>query len=75
MKNIDLVGYSYEDFKNHMEKLFSEGMTWKNHGEWHVDHIIPVSKFEMLDIKIINSLDNLQPLWAKDNLSKGNKFE
>lgn len=75
LKNIDLVGYSYEDFKNHMEKLFLEGMSWENHGEWHVDHKIPVSKFEILDIKIINSLDNLQPLWAKDNLRKGNRIE
>ena len=72
--NLDLLGYSHEEFKNHIENLFSEGMSWDNHGEWHIDHIIPVSRFdESVDIKIMNSLSNLQPLWAKDNLKKSNR--
>jgi len=49
-------------------------LSWDNHGEWHIDHIIPVSRFdESVDIKIMNSLSNLQPLWAKDNLKKSNR--
>ena len=75
IKNIELVGYTYYDFKLHMEKLFEQGMNWDNHGEWHVDHITPISKFEKgTDIKIINALSNLQPLWAKENLEKSNKI-
>lgn len=66
------LGYSVDDFKAHMECLFQDGMTWGNHGEWHVDHVIPVSKFPSDKIAEVNSLDNLQPLWAKENLSKGN---
>ena len=53
-------------------------MTWDNYGEWHIDHIKPVSAFVkegITDPKIINALDNLQPLWAEDNLRKGNKWE
>lgn len=36
----------HEEFKNHIENLFLEGMSWDNHGEWHIDHIIPVSRFD-----------------------------
>jgi len=72
---IELLGYSAEDLKNHMSKLFKEGMSWENWGEWHVDHIIPVSKFDTnAPMSVVNSLDNLQPLWAFDNLSKNNNI-
>ena len=57
-----------------MKKLFTDGMSWDNWGEWHIDHIKPVSSFDKnTPISLVNSLDNLQPLWAKDNLSKSNK--
>ena len=55
---------------------FKEGMCWENHGSWHIDHKKPISKFkEGTSPKIVNSLCNLQPLWAEENLSKGNKFK
>jgi len=73
---IDLLGYNLEDFKIHIETLFLDGMSWENWGKWHVDHKIPVSKFSKdTPVSVINSLDNLQPLWAFDNLSKSNKIE
>lgn len=73
-KTIDILKYSPIDLKNHLESLFLEGMSWDNYGEWHIDHIIPLSKFNKdTPIHIINSLDNLQPLWAIDNLIKSNK--
>lgn len=72
---IDLLDYSANDLRNHMEELFLDGMSWNNWGEWHIDHKIPLSKFkENTPIHIVNSLDNLQPLWAFDNLSKSNKL-
>ena len=62
---IDLLGYSALEFKNHITSLFTDGMTWENYGEWHIDHIKPVSKFDKnTPINVVNSLSNLQPLWA-----------
>lgn len=49
-------------------------MSWDNHGDWHIDHIRPVTNFpEGALISEVCSLDNLQPLWEFDNLSKNNK--
>lgn len=73
-----LLGYSSEELKVHLEGLFREGMQWSNHGEWHVDHIKPVSAFIREGItcmKTINALSNLQPLWARENLTKHAKWE
>lgn len=74
-----LVGYSVEELKQHLEKLFKEGMNWENYGKWHIDHVIPVSSFNIVsvnceDFKKCWDIKNLQPLWAKDNLSKSNKI-
>jgi 5-methylcytosine-specific restriction endonuclease McrA len=75
---IDLVKYNTEDLMSHLESQFAEGMSWSNYGEWHVDHIVPKSKFKYASyeddaFKQCWSLDNLQPLWAKENLAKGNR--
>lgn len=67
------LGYTLDEFKAHFDKLFTDGMSWDNHGEWHIDHIIPVSKFPKDRIREVNSLNNLQPLWAIDNLKKGDR--
>lgn len=69
-----VLGYSVEEFKNHIERQFLPGMTWGNHGEWHVDHIVPIAILiaeGTKDPAVINRLSNLRPLWAKDNLVKG----
>ena len=72
---IEILGYSSDDLKNHLESLFKEGMTWDNYGDWHIDHKKPVSLFPKdTDVSIVNALYNLQPLWASENLSKSNKF-
>lgn len=68
-KTINELGYSPEELKNHIEKLFEKGMSWENWGEWHIDHIKPLSSFdENTSPNVVNSLKNLQPLWKKDNL-------
>ena len=70
-----ILGYDANKFKERIEFNFKEGMNWNNHGKWHIDHKKPVSKFEKnTPANIVNALCNLQPLWAKDNLSKGNKL-
>ena len=74
-KTNEILGYSALELKEHIEKKFTEGMSWDNWGKWHIDHIIPLSKFDKSEkLSIINSLDNLQPLWAADNLKKSNKI-
>lgn len=73
-KTIDELGYSVDEFMDHIESQFQEGMNWRNHGEWHIDHIKPVTSFPKdSNPSEVNALENLQPLWAFDNLSKGNR--
>ena len=75
-----MVGYSVDQLMKHLEKQFLPGMTWKNYGRiWHIDHILPVSSFcfekcEDDGFKRCWDLSNLRPLWARENLKKGNKF-
>lgn len=74
-----LVGYSFDDLRQHMERQFSAGMSWENYGKWHIDHIIPISVFNykrQTDTDFLRcwSLKNLQPLWASDNCRKSNKL-
>ena len=76
-----ILGYSVGKLKNHLETQFKEGMSWNNYkmNGWHIDHIIPVSAFNFSSYKDKDfhrcfALKNLQPLWAKENLSKSNKL-
>jgi len=83
---LDYVGKNSEELMAYLEVKFTKGMTRENYGEWHLDHIRPLSsfgfdehevgsqEFEKLLYKAWN-FKNLQPLWAKDNLIKGNKYE
>lgn len=69
----DILGYSAVQLKHRIESQFVEGMHWGNYGEWEIDHIRPLTSFDMnSDPSIVNSLDNLQPLWKEDNMSKFN---
>ena len=74
-----VVGYTPQDLINHLQSLFKDGMCWENRKDWHIDHIIPQSKFMFNSItdeefKKCWALKNLQPLWAIDNIKKGNKL-
>jgi len=75
-----LVGYTCEDLVAHMVSLFEDGMTLENYGEWHIDHRKPVSWFNYetakdQEFKECWSLENLKPMWASENCSKGNRYE
>ena len=72
-----MIGCSPQFLKEHLEKQFKDGMNWENYGlyGWHIDHIIPLSSAQNEDdIYKLCHYTNLQPLWAKDNLSKGNRI-
>lgn len=82
-----IVEYTIEKLIKHLELLWKEGMSWDNYGvykngqsmTWHIDHIKPKSwfKFESYgdpEFKECWSLENLQPMWADENLMKSNKY-
>jgi hypothetical protein len=63
--------------KRQIESLWKKGMTWENYGKWHIDHIVPLSHWDLSNpdhVRRANHFTNLQPLWAKTNLKKSNKF-
>jgi len=77
-RGLKYLNYNIPELIIHLEKDFQLGMTWKNYGKWHIDHIIPDSHFNYKSVYDVGfqkswSLDNLQPLWAVDNLKKGKK--
>lgn len=73
---INLLGYSAIDLKNHIESLFTEGMSWDNHGEWHIDHIKRVREFHKdTHPSVVNALSNLRPLWATTREINGVVYE
>jgi hypothetical protein len=76
-RTLDLLGCSTQFLINYLESQFQKGMTWKNYGEWHIDHIRPCSSFNLSvakERKKCFHYTNLQPLWAEDNLKKSNKI-
>ena len=76
-KTFELFGYTPKQLHDNIKSKLLNGMTIENYGKWHIDHIKPLSLFNLEDEKQIKkawSLNNLQPLWAIDNLKKGNKY-
>lgn len=72
------LGCSIKELKLWLEHQFQPGMSWSNYGKvWHIDHIIPLASFDLTNDKHFKKAChwfNLQPLWTKDNLSKGSKI-
>lgn len=74
-KSLELLGCSIPFLKEYIQKQFKPGMTWENHGHttWHLDHIKPCNSFDLSKPeaqRVCFHYTNLQPLWARDNLSK-----
>ena len=84
-RTFDILGYTTEQLKQRLEMNFKPDMNWSNHGTlWHIDHRKPLCKFNLTlpdgtpnyeQIRLANSLANLQPLYITENLSKNGKFE
>lgn len=73
------LGCTLPELISYIEQQFTEGMSWDNWSidGWHLDHIKPLSSFDLTDpeqYKQAAHYTNLQPLWAHDNLSKGNRY-
>ena len=76
-RTFDLVGCSVALLAQHLERQFMQGMSWDNHGQWHIDHIIPVSSFNLHKRKQLLTCfhyTNLRPLWGRANLRKSAKL-
>ena len=74
----DILDYTVDELKKHLESKFQSGMSWDNYGKWEIDHVTPDSWFKYNsfnddDFKKSWALNNLQPLWAADNRAKSNK--
>lgn len=82
---IELIGCTVESLEKHLESKFTSGMNWDNYGAykrggpmtWHIDHIKPCAAFDLTDPEQQRECfhyTNMQPLWAVDNITKGDKY-
>ena len=76
-KTIEILGCDFETFKEHIETQFTDDMNWDNYASyWQLDHKTPISWSECEeDVYKLNHYTNFQPLFWKDNISKGNRWE
>lgn len=73
-RSIEYLGCSLKYFKEYIKSKMVEDMNFDN---IHLDHIKPISKFHLSNIDAL--LDcchytNFQPLFAKENMEKGNTW-
>lgn len=77
--SFELLGCSPEFLKKWLEFNFKPDMTFENYGTlWHIDHVVPCYHFNLEnndELKECFHWTNLQPLYAKNNLSKKNKID
>jgi len=74
---LNLLSCSIDFFQDYMQSKFQEGMSWKNYGKWHVDHIIPCSSWDLTkpsEVRMCFHYLNLQPMWGSENTAKKDKF-
>ena len=77
---INNIGCTSKELQQYLEAQFVDGMNWDNWSRdgWHIDHIVPLASFDLTDrdqLLKATHFTNLQPLWAKENLSKGSKIK
>jgi len=71
-----LVGCQIHELRSHIEHQFSEGMSWGNYGQWHVDHIVPCAAFDLTSTteqRACFHYTNMRPLWARENILKSSR--
>lgn len=78
-RTFEALGYTPEQLREHLGHHLRDGMTWDNYGKWHIDHIVPLNAFnystvDHVDFRRAWALSNLQPLWAVDNMRKGDRL-
>lgn len=78
-RTFEILPFTLVELMSHLESQFTDGMTWENYGEWHIDHIIPLSSFNfnsINDFEFIKawSLNNLRPLWKTNRIINGVQY-
>jgi len=74
-KTQKMLGCTFKQFAKHIESQFTDGMSWDNRSEWHLDHIVPLSCATTIEgLEKLSHYKNIRPLWAADNLIKSNKL-
>lgn len=75
---LQLIGCEIDQLRSHLERRFTDGMSWTNYGDkWHIDHIVPLAAFDLTDPREQRRAfhyTNLQPLWAADNIRKSSRL-
>ncbi len=73
----EIMGCTPEFLNAHVEKYFTDDMSWQNRNEWHIDHVVPCCAFGVTieEQKILHWYDNLRPMLAKDNLCKNGTYK
>ena len=76
MSSIEYLGCNIEALKQNIEQQFTEGMSWENYVEWHIDHKIPLKYNKPSLEEVVQRLHytNTQPMWASENMSKGCRY-
>lgn len=72
-RTTELLGCTIPELRVYLESQFQPGMTWANHGEWHIDHIIGLANWDLTnqeDLAKACHYSNLRPLWAEENLRR-----
>lgn len=74
-RSVTYLGCDIDTYKEYLESRFKDGMTWENHGKWHIDHIVPL-KHATSEMTIEERLHykNTQPMWGSENMGKGNRY-
>jgi hypothetical protein len=74
---LDMIDFTMEELRNHLQNHFTKGMCFDNYGKWHIDHIIPCSWFDLSNetqFKQCWDLRNLKPMWGSENTRKCNRY-
>ena len=76
MSSTEYLGCNTETFKKHIEQQFTEGMSWENYGEWHIDHKIPLKYNRPSLEEVAQQLHytSTQSMWVSENISKGSRY-
>jgi hypothetical protein len=78
MRTHEYIGCSIAELREHLQKQFTARMSWDNYGAWHIDHKRPCASFDLSKREeqlACFHFTNLQPLWAADNISKGDTWQ